>query len=76
MTLQRLPPNRNPFHIQLPNTDTIVHDNSASWQEPDIAVSWEALPVPYKYSGGFSQLTIELSKGCPVEELEKGPKEL
>ena len=76
MTLQGLHSNRNLSHIQLPNPDTIVHDNSASWQEPDIAVSWEAWPVPYKYRGGFSQPTIELSKGSPIEELAKGSKEL
>jgi hypothetical protein len=26
----------------------------AWWQEPDVAVSWEALPVPDKYRGGCS----------------------
>ena len=29
-----------------------------------------------KYRGGHSQPTIELSTGSPMEELEKGPKEL
>ena len=29
-----------------------------------------------KYRGGHSQLSIELSTGSPMEELEKGPKEL
>ena len=29
-----------------------------------------------KYRGGHIQPTIELSTGSPVEELEKGPKEL
>jgi hypothetical protein len=27
---------------------------SACWQEADIAVSWEDLPVPNKYTGGYS----------------------
>jgi hypothetical protein len=49
---------------------------SPCWQEPDIAVSWEALPVPDKYSGGYLQPTIELSTGTPMEQLEKEPKEL
>ena len=40
------------------------------------AVSWEGLPVPDKYRGGYSQPTIALSTGSPMEELEKGPKEL
>jgi hypothetical protein len=43
---------------------------SAWWQEPNIAVSWESLPVPDKYRG--LQPTIGLSTGSPVEELEKG----
>jgi hypothetical protein len=30
----------------------------------------------YKYRGGCSQTTIGLSTGSPMEELEKGPKEL
>jgi hypothetical protein len=42
---------------------------SACWQEPDIAISWEALPVPDKYRGGCSQSTSRLSTGCPMEEL-------
>ena len=29
-----------------------------------------------KYRGGHSKPTIELSIGSPMEELEKGPKEL
>jgi hypothetical protein len=37
----------------------------ACWKEPDIAVSWEALPEPYKYRGGCSQPTIALSAGVP-----------
>jgi hypothetical protein len=32
--------------------------------------------VPDKYRGGCFQPTIGLSTGLPVEELEKGPKEL
>jgi hypothetical protein len=49
---------------------------SAYWQEPDIAVSWEALPEPDKYRGGCSQPSIGLSSQYPMEELEKGLKEL
>ena len=50
--------------------------SSACWQEHDMAVSWEALPEPDKYRGGCSQPTIGLSTGSPMEELEKGLKEL
>ena len=45
----------------------------AWWQEPNIAVSWEALPVAEKYRSGGSQPSTGLSTGSPMEELEKGP---
>jgi hypothetical protein len=41
-----------------------------------MAVSWETLPEPYKYRGRCSQPTIGWSTGSPIEELEKGLKEL
>jgi hypothetical protein len=49
---------------------------SVFWQEPDIAVSWEALPETDKYRGRCSKRSIVLSNGPPMEELEKGLKEL
>jgi hypothetical protein len=49
---------------------------SACWQEPDIAVSCEALLEADKYRGRCSQPTIGLSTGTPMEELEKGLGEL
>ena len=53
---------------------------SACWEEPDIAISWKALPEPDKYRGRCLYPTIGLSMefpvGFPVEELEKGLKEL
>ena len=60
----------------MPNPDTIVDATNVCWQEPDTDDSSEALPVPGEYSGGCSQSTIRLSTGSPMEELEKGPKEL
>ena len=48
----------------------------ACWQEPDIAVSWEALPVPGKYRSGCSQSSSGQSTGSPMKELKKGHKEL
>ena len=48
----------------------------ACWQEPDIAVSCESLPVPGKYRSGFSHSSIGQSTGSPMKELEKVPKEL
>jgi hypothetical protein len=32
--------------------------------------------VPDKYRGGYSQPTVGLSTGSPIEELEKEPMEL
>ena len=49
---------------------------SACSQEPVIAVSKEAPPVPDKYGGGCSQPTIGLSTGSSMKELEKELKEL
>jgi hypothetical protein len=34
------------------------------------------MPVPDKYRGGCSQPVIGLSTESPMEEIEKGPKEL
>ena len=36
---------------------------SACWQEPDTAVSWEALPVPDKYRSGCSQPSMDGAQG-------------
>jgi hypothetical protein len=41
-----------------------------------IYLSPEAMPEPDNYRGGCSQPTIGLSTGSPMEELEKGLKEL
>jgi hypothetical protein len=41
-----------------------------------MAVSSEVLPEPYKYRGRCSQPNNGLSTGSPIEELEKGLKEL
>jgi hypothetical protein len=49
MTIQRLPHLGNPPHKQPPNPDTRQMPTRTCWQEPDIAVSFEALPVPDKY---------------------------
>jgi hypothetical protein len=68
--LEETAPPRDPSHIQIPKPDTIA--DAKCWQEPDMAVSWEALTEPNKYWGGCSQL----STGSPLEELEKGLKEL
>jgi hypothetical protein len=44
------------------------------WQDPDIALSCEAMPVPGKHRS--EDVTIGWNTGPPMEELEKVPKEL
>jgi hypothetical protein len=44
--------------------------SSAWWKEPDITVSWEALPVPDKCRSRFSRSSIALSIGSPKKELK------
>jgi hypothetical protein len=45
-------------------------------ENPDIAVSREALLVPDKYRNVCSQPSIGLSTGSAMKELEKRPKKL
>jgi hypothetical protein len=45
-------------------------------QYPDIAVSYEAMPVAGKYRSGCSQSAIGWNTGPPIEKLVKVPKEL
>ena len=45
-------------------------------QEFDTTLSEGALPVLHNYRCRCFQSTIGLSTGSPLEELEKGPKEL
>ena len=76
MTIQRLP--HLVIHpLNYHQTQTLLQmPTRFCWQEPDIAVSWEALPVPDKYRSGCSQPSTGLSTGSPIKELEKVPKEL
>jgi hypothetical protein len=65
------------YKIKLPPFQTLLQmPTRFCWQEFDIAVSWEALPVPGKYRSGCSQASIGQSTGSPMKKLEKGPKEL
>jgi hypothetical protein len=58
-------------------TQTLLRmPRSVCWQEPDIAVSWEALPVPEKYRGRYFQRAIGLSTRSPMEESCVCPKTL
>jgi hypothetical protein len=64
------------FGLQACTTTTGLYTQRACWQEPDTAISWEALPVPEKYRSGCSQSSIGRSIGSSRKELEKVPKEL
>ena len=75
-TIQRLP-HLGIHPIYNHQTQTLLWmPTSACWQEPDIAVSWEALPVPGKYRSGCSQSSIGRSTRSPMKEPEKVSKEL
>ena len=69
MTIQRLP-HLGIHPINNHQTQTLLQmPTRLCWQEPDIAVSWEALPVPDNYIGGCSQPTTGLSTSPQMEEL-------
>ena len=75
-TIQRLP-HLGIHPIIIHQTQTLLHMPAIfSWQDPDIAISWEAMAVPDKYRSGCSQSSIGWNTGSPMEELEKVPKEL
>ena len=46
------------------------------WQEPGIAIPWDALLEPDQYRCGYSQPSFALNHGTPIEELGEGLKEL
>ena len=76
MTIQRLPQlGIHPIYNN--QTQTLLHmPESFCLQDPDIALSCEAMPMPGKYRSGCSQSSIGWNTGPPMEELEKVPKEL
>ena len=58
-------------------TQTLVHmPKRFCCQDPDIAVSFEAMPVLGKYRSECSQLSIAWNTGHPMKEREKVSKEL
>jgi hypothetical protein len=58
-------------------TQTLLHmPERFCWQDSDIALSYEAMPVPDKYRSGCSQSSIGLNTGPLMKELEKVPQEL
>jgi hypothetical protein len=74
-TIQRLPLLRiHPINIH--QTKTLLHMPARfCLQNPDIAISFEAMPVPAKYRSGCSQTSIRWITGTPMKELEKVPKQ-
>jgi hypothetical protein len=75
-TIQRLP---HPAMHRINNhqTQTLLHMPARFfWQDPDIAISCEVLPVLGKYRSGCSQSSIGWNTRPPMKELEKVPKEL
>ena len=75
-TIQRLPYlGIHPIYNH--QTQTLLHMPARfCWQDPDIAVSCEAIPVPGKYGSECSQSSIGWNTGPLIKELEKVPKEL
>jgi hypothetical protein len=75
-TIQRLPhPRIHPINSN--QTQTLLHMLARFCsQDPDIAVSCEAMPVPGKYRSGCSLSSIGLNTGPPMEVLEKVPEKL
>jgi hypothetical protein len=76
MTIQRLP-HLGIHPIYNYQTQTLLWMPIRAWcPEPDIAVSWEALPVPNKYRSGCLQPSFGRSTRSLMKELEKQPMEL
>jgi len=63
----------DPSHLRTPNPVTIA---DARKYLSDMGVPRKALPEPYWYRWGCLLITIRLSTGTPMEELEKRLKEL
>jgi hypothetical protein len=75
-TIQRLPhPGIHPIYNH--QTQTLLHmPVRFCRQDPDIAISCEAMPVPGKYRSGCSESSIGWNTGPLKKELEKIPKKL
>jgi hypothetical protein len=75
-TIQRVP--HSGIHsIYNYQTQTLLHmPERFCWQDSDIALSCEAMPMPDKYRSGCLQSSIGWNTGPLMKELEKVPKEL
>jgi hypothetical protein len=76
LTIERLPcPGILPIISH--QMQTLLHMQARfCWKDPDIAVSFEAMPVPGKYRSACSLSSKGWNTGPPMEELEKVTKEL
>ena len=75
-TIQRLP-HLGIHSINNHQTQTLLHmPERFCLQDPDIAISCDAMQVPGKYRSGCSQSSIRWNTGTTMKELEKVPKEL
>jgi hypothetical protein len=63
-------------HIQISNPDTVVGAKRCMLKGAWYGCLLKGPAEPYKYKGGCSQPTIGLRVESPIEELEKGLKEL
>ena len=75
-TIQRLPnPGIHPMNNH--QTQSLLHMPARfCWQDPDTAISCEAIPVPGKYRSGCLQSAIGWNTGPPRKELQKVLKKL
>jgi hypothetical protein len=75
-TIQRLP-HQGIHPINNHQTQILLHiPTRFCWQDSDIAISCEAVPVTGKCRSGCSQSFIGWNTGPPMKKLEKVPKEL
>ena len=74
-TIQRLP-HLGIHPIYNHQSQTLLQmPTRACWQDSDIALSCEAMPMPGKYRSGCSQSTIGWNAGPLMKKLDKVPKE-
>jgi hypothetical protein len=75
-TIQRLP-HQGIHPIYNHQTQTLLHMPARFCsQDPDRAISYEAMPKPGKYRSGCSQSSLGCNTGLLMKELEKVPMEL
>jgi hypothetical protein len=69
-------PHMGIYPINNHQTQTQLYVRKICWQDPDMAVFYEAMPVPSKYRNGWSQSSIGRNTGLSMKELKKLTKAL